>query len=289
MNWRTGAAVAAAGMVGVLGWGSASEGGGEVLAAQTPRGFEFFVGGSRLGVAVRDVEAGDQAQAGGVLVEEVNAGSPAEQAGLRKGDVVVEFDGERVRSVRQFTRLVQETAHARPTPLAVLRDGQRTTLTVTPRDSDRADFGSLDELAGRMGDLRFRMTPRSPAAPPPPPPPPLLDDWRLRDLPRGGGRLGVTLSPVSPQLAKYFGTEHGVLVSSVEEGSVASKVGLRAGDVITAVNGAPVRTPADLRRSIAALAQGEKLSLAVTRDRKSLTLEGTLDTPARRRVSTARV
>jgi S1-C subfamily serine protease len=50
---------------------------------------------------------------GGVKIDEVNGGSPAEKAGLKAGDVVVDYDGERVRSARQFTRLVQETPDGR--------------------------------------------------------------------------------------------------------------------------------------------------------------------------------
>ena len=49
----------------------------------------------------------------GVVIEDVEAESPAQKAGFKAGDIVVEFDGERVRSTRQFTRLVQETAAGR--------------------------------------------------------------------------------------------------------------------------------------------------------------------------------
>src|SRR5688500_10543185 len=62
----------------------------------------FGGAGSRIGVSVADVDAADSKTAG-VKIESVEEGSPAEKAGLKSGDVVVEFDGERVRSVRQFT------------------------------------------------------------------------------------------------------------------------------------------------------------------------------------------
>ena len=67
--------------------------------------------GSQLGVMVSDLDA--KAAGGGVKIDEVNDGSPAERAGIKAGDVVVEYDGERVRSARQFTRLVQETPEGR--------------------------------------------------------------------------------------------------------------------------------------------------------------------------------
>ena len=80
-----------------------------------PRALEIFGGsGSQIGVSIRDVEDDDAKAAklpapGGVVIEEVSEDSPAARAGMKKGDIVVEFDGERVRGVRQFTRLVQET------------------------------------------------------------------------------------------------------------------------------------------------------------------------------------
>ena len=67
--------------------------------------------GSQLGVMVSDVDA--KAPTGGVKIDEVNEDSPAEKAGIKAGDIVVEYDGERVRSARQFTRLVQETPEGR--------------------------------------------------------------------------------------------------------------------------------------------------------------------------------
>src|SRR5947209_15962487 len=78
------------------------------------RDLTFLAGrGVEIGVSVRDVDASDKAR-GGVVIEEVRPDSPAEHAGLKASDVVVEFDGEAVRSARQFTRLVQETAPRRP-------------------------------------------------------------------------------------------------------------------------------------------------------------------------------
>ena len=92
--------------------------------------------GASIGARVRELTA-EEAQVGantpaGVYVEEVLAGTPADRAGLKRGDVVIEFDGERVRSVRGFTRMVSETAPRRTVKAIVLRDGARRTLDVTP-------------------------------------------------------------------------------------------------------------------------------------------------------------
>ena len=93
--------------------------------------------GSQIGVTIRDLTDEDlkgKASTGGVAIENVEAESPAEKAGFKAGDIVVEFDGERVRSGRQFTRLVQESATGRTVPAAVVREGQRVALNVLPRE-----------------------------------------------------------------------------------------------------------------------------------------------------------
>jgi S1-C subfamily serine protease len=94
------------------------------------------------------------------------------------------------------------------------------------------------------------------------------------------GRLGVSTQALTDQLAKHFGVEGGVLVSSVTENSAASKAGLRAGDVITKVNAAAIDDAGDLLRALGE-ASGE-VTLEIVRDRKTQTLKATLE-PVRTR------
>ena len=97
----------------------------------------------------------------------------------------------------------------------------------------------------------------------------------------GGGRLGVNTQSLTDQLAKHFGVEGGVLVSSVTENSAASKAGLRAGDVITKFNATAIDDAGDLLRALAD-ASGD-VTLEIVRDRKTQTLKATLEPAARRR------
>lgn len=248
-------------------------------------------GGSRLGISIRDVDDEDAKTArlsglSGVFVEAVTEGSAAEKAGLRKGDIIAEFDGERVRSARQLMRLVQETADGRKVTTVVVRDGQRVTLTVEPRQRAGMVEG-LSDLEDWGRNFRFEL-PARPATPPATPPrahtvPPSV--WSMDDLlPRGSGRLGLTVDTLSPQLAQYFGTKQGVLVTSVRDDSVAAKAGIKAGDVITSVNGSEIDDPAELRRRLQALDAGAEFTIGVVRDKKAQSLKGKLEEPSRRRV-----
>jgi serine protease Do len=261
----------------------------QTAAVRAPRALEILAGrGSQIGVTIRDLEEADTKtnkvpSLSGVLIEEVAPDSPAEKAGLKKGDVVVEFDGERVRSVRQFTRLVQETPAGRRIQTGVVRDGQRVAVTVEPRESGAfslyADGNEFTVLRDLTRDFSFDM-PR-PAAPAPPAPPKAPVPPRFPDgdafIWRSNSSLGITAGDLSAQLAGYFGAKDGVLVTSVADDSPASKAGIKAGDVITSFNGSDVTTASDLRRRIQRLDNGAEFTVGVVRDKKPLTLKGKAD------------
>jgi serine protease Do len=240
-------------------------------------------GGGRLGVSIRDTDADDLKTAklqtpAGVVVEEVREESAAERAGFKAGDIVVEFDGERVRSARQFTRLVQETPVERQVQTVVMRDGQRMTLSVQLQSTD--NFSYFRDFSRRNS---FKLAPRPPA-PPAPPKPPVLDFFpRIEQMFSSSGRLGITVDSLSEQLAGYFGTKDGVLVTSVNKDSAAAKAGLKAGDVITAIDGSTVDSPSDLSSQTQRLDSGTEFTLDIVRDKKPMTLKGKVEAPRARR------
>lgn len=242
--------------------------------------------GSQIGVMVSDPEG--QAAAG-VRVDGVDEDGPAATAGVKEGDVVVEFDGERVRSARQLTRLVQETPEGRTVKMTVTRGGARQTLDVTPEASASAawsfqvepefraeierglrDFRGMPERGGPMFDFRWR----EPA------------ERRFDGGPgvaASRGRLGVQVETLTDQLADYFGVKGGgVLVSSVTADSPAQKAGLKAGDVITAANGTAVRDAGELVEELGKRGDGGEVRLDVVRDKKPTTVTATLERPAAR-------
>jgi serine protease Do len=241
--------------------------------------------GSGIGATVRDPRAEEitgagLAQAGGALIEEVRDDGAAARAGLQKGDIVVEFDGERVRSARHFTRLVRETPPGRSVTSSVARDGSRRSINITPDTGDRfamtlPEIGPAIErgLRALPRDFAFDIDPRDFDFDIDVPGP------RLRGFARA--RMGITLAPLSDQLAQYFGVTDGALVSSVEPDSAAFRAGVRAGDVITAVNGRAVRDAGDVTRAVREAQDGATLDLRLSRDRKEIDVKVVL--PARDR------
>ena len=277
---------------------------GQGTERQRPRAMMLDGRGAQIGVSVDDLNEqelkGALGAPSGVLIEDVDQDSPASKAGLRQGDIVVELDGERVRSARQFSRLIQETPDGRAVKLGVVRDGKRQTIDVTPEsrpfgfpDADvmirrlepqlRALEPRLRELEPKLRELEPRLREFEP---------------RFKEFPFGGsfnfdfdmprmtsprGRLGVQLSGLTPQLADYFGAKNGgVLVSSVTQGSAAEKAGIKAGDVITSINGDTVRSTDDLIDELRD--KSGEITLGILRDKKESSVKATLEAETSPRV-----
>jgi serine protease Do len=300
--WKCGAAAVA--LVAAAGIGAAFLPPAHAQATTrvvTPKAVQVVSGrGSQIGVTIRDVEDADAkasklAAPTGVIIEEVADDSPASKAGLKKGDVVLEFDGERVRGVRHFTRLVQETPAGRRVQTSVMRDGQKLNVTIEPRASGGFSYFGDDDRMSVLRDLADgwrvdipKPAPAPPAAPKPPAPPafPAFPDFDTFVW-RSGNGLGISVGDLSDQLAQYFGTKDGVLVTSVTDNSAAAKAGIKAGDVLTSLNGRDVTSPSDLRRRIQELKDGDEFTVGIVRDKKATTLKGTVETVRPRRTSKA--
>jgi membrane-associated protease RseP (regulator of RpoE activity) len=227
----------------------------------------FFDGGAYLGVSTEDVSKENMTRYGmrdvrGVGVTEVMKDSPAEKAGLRKDDVILRFDGESVTSVRKLTRLVSESSADQTVRLTISRGGAEQEVTAT---LSKRDFNGL--LRGKINDEFWKGVEK---------------DWPKMELGKfgdgnfvfalGNRRIGVSTQTLSKQLAEYFGVrDGGVLVTSVTENSPAAKAGLKAGDVITAIDGEKVTSPGDLTRGLNKKETGE-VSLTVMRDKSVRTV-----------------
>jgi serine protease Do len=204
----------------------------------------------------------------GVEITGIESDSPAEKAGLKVGDVVMEYQGQRVEGTEQFIRLVRETPVGRNVKLTVHRVGTSAPHSVTATIAARKAKVMADAGPPRIEIPRMEM-------------------W-MPDVPRAfsglrSARIGVEAEGLGGQLAEYFGVKEGVLVRSVMKGSAAEKGGLKAGDVITKVDQKPLDSPRDLSEM---LREKKAVSMTVVREKKELTLSVTpeddrADRPAR--------
>nr|MDQ3818112.1 PDZ domain-containing protein [Acidobacteriota bacterium] len=203
----------------------------------------------------------------GVGVSFVSPNSPADKAGLKKGDVILQFDNEPITSTRKLFRLIGEAAPEQTVRLTVSRNGSEQQVNVTLGQREGA-ARALRALTPE--NFRFNL-----------PPTPAVPGGNVQPFTFSFGnnrRIGITSSVLTKQLADYFGVPSGtgLLITSVTENSPASKAGLRAGDCITEVNGERVENAQDLIRAINRKDEGE-ITLTIIRNRSQHTIKLTPD------------
>ncbi|MFC6672154.1 Do family serine endopeptidase [Marinobacterium aestuariivivens] len=152
----------------------------------------------------------------GVVIAQVSDGSPAQRAGLRQGDVVLSYRGEPVTDVGNFRNRVSLTPPGTGASLTVLRDGERKLLSVT--------IGRLDREKLAMAD----------------------------DQQRSSDEIGLTVQTLTPQLAEKYGGKpgEGVVVTDVQQGSIASMAGIEPGTLILQVDRKTVNSAAEFERAV---------------------------------------
>jgi serine protease Do len=232
-----------------------------------PRGSRVVVqnaGSSFLGVGVSEIDS-ERAKAlnlkeeRGVEVRSVEEDSPAAKGGVKEGDAVLEYNGQRVEGLEQFLRFVRETPVGRAVKLLISRNGATQTLTATiaSRPSNMIFVGG-DDFRFKMPEIRIPDIPR------------VVTSWQSRSL-------GVDSESLNSQLAEFFGVKEGVLVRSVIRGTAAEKAGLKAGDVITKIGDTKVTSPKDISNALRSVTSGKAFPVTVMRDRKETTLNATIE------------
>ena len=166
----------------------------------------------------------------GVVVADVQPNTPAATAGVKAGDVIVEFAGKPVTNPRELQEVVEQCAAGTSQPLEILRDGKRMTLQVIAREQP-ADYG-----LARNGSTT-----------------PHHKEGSAHD-----SKLGLEVENLTADVAEKLGVKagEGVVITNVRDGSPADAVGLQNGMVIVQVNHKPVKTVDEYRAAM------EKESLA---------------------------
>jgi predicted metalloprotease with PDZ domain len=235
-------------------------------------------GGSWLGVETREVTS-DNAKGlklpseRGVVLGRIAPGSPASKSGLRENDVVTELNGQQVEGAMQFRRMIREIPAGRSVQLTVWRDGHTQKINVTLGKSEELRRNMTRVTPGTPGAFAFRV-PELPEMPDLPEVAEIPDmpsaDWDGPVLYSGQPRLGIDAEDLAGQLGSFFGAPdgEGILVRSVNSGSPAEKAGVKAGDVITSLNGERIRSVGNLRQKLAA-PHSEKDKGAENKDQES--------------------
>jgi serine protease Do len=205
----------------------------------------------------------------GVILGKIIPDSPAAKAGLKENDVVTEINGQRVEGAAQFRRMLHEIPAGRTIQLTVWRDGRSQSLNATLGKSEER-HRSMKMVTPTPGTFAFRMPdmnviPDIPSM-----------EWNGGMLFGGSPRLGIDAEDLSGQLGTFFGAPdgEGILVREVNSGSAAEKAGVKAGDVITSLDGDRIRSVGELREKLSAKRDEKEKSvkLGVLRNKSALTL-----------------
>ena len=168
------------------------------------------------------------------IISLVVKGGPADKGGIETGDVIVEFDGNKVSDSNELPRMVAPLPVGKTVSVKVLRGGN-----VVDRE---VKIGQLEEQKEEVATASTRKP------------------------------LGMTVQNITPEIAKGLGlkSETGVVVASVIPGSPAANADIRSGDVIQQVNKKPVKDVEDFKKKIESEKDQETILLLIQRGENTL-------------------
>jgi serine protease Do len=189
-----------------------------------------------LGVAIQDLNADMAEYYGveekeGVFVADVFEGDPADKAGIKAKDIIIEVNGEKIKSSRQLTSMIAGLSVGDSARIKILRDGNEKTVTV--------------KIAKRTEDK-----------------------LAARDQPKEAAEeFGIRVSDLKPEIAQQFNIDEtsGVIVTHVASGSKGDDAGVQVGDIIKEINRKSVKNIGDYEEILEQISSGETVNLFIRR------------------------
>lgn len=192
-----------------------------------------------LGVTIQKVtpdiaESLGMKQSSGALVADVAKAGPAERAGIKTGDVILEFNGKQIKDSGELPLQAARTVPGKQAQLKILRNGKELSLPLTVSELKEREVVAAAE----------------------------------------SGDLGLAVQPVTASMAAELGLERaeGLVITSIKPDSPADDAGLQRGDVITEINRRPVRNLSDYERAVEKTEKGKSVLFLVRRGEGSLFL-----------------
>ncbi len=195
-----------------------------------------------LGVLVQQItpeiaESLNLSQPEGALVSDVTPGGPADKAGIKRGDVIVAFDGNKIGEMPDLPKTVATNKPGTVSKLTFVRNGKKKTVDLT--------LGELPEEANFATSERDYSVERN---------------------------LGLVVQEINPQIQRRFRIEQpkGVIITNVNPGSIGHEAGLMAGDIILEINKTYVGNLDDYRKSVDSLKEGQTALFLVQRENNTI-------------------
>ncbi|MDD5225480.1 MAG: Do family serine endopeptidase [bacterium] len=171
----------------------------------------------------------------GALVSQVVSGGPADKAGVKVGDVLVEFDGKKITSHHDLPAIVAITPIGKKAKVVIIRDKKE------------------KEIFIEVGELKDEETAQAEPGSAP------------------VNHFGIEAEELTPEIAQELGVKdrRGVVITEVTPGSQAEEVGIRQGDIIRQINRKPIQDLADYQSLMAKIGKGKSILLLIEREKQS--------------------
>lgn len=219
-----------------------------------------------LGVMLQDItpsmaKALQLEENSGVMINDVVDDSPAEKAGLKDGDVILEFQGKAMGGNADLTKAVRSAGAGEKVELLVLRGGKKVKVQAELGEAKNT-FNWVDAKDGKTFIFKGNGD----------------DEDRLFPVTEERGFLGVHLDDIEGQMADYFEVKdgQGVLITEVNEDGPAAKAGLKAGDVVVKLDDQEVGSSSELHKAMAGTEPGQEIEVQVVRKGKDKSFKVTL-------------
>lgn len=220
-----------------------------------------FIEDRWIGLSGRDVEAKDLEkykldEIAGVIIVAISKDSPASKENLQEDDVILEYDNQKIMSIKALKRMVLETPVGRKVPLKIMRNGKiiKSEVTVEKR-SWEFEIPDIRKWMYKTYDTD-------------------IDDEECPNCfeEQECITLGIELKSLSKQLRKFFNAPDnaGILISHIYENSLAEKSGLQAADVIIKINDKQITKPYQLHYELCQMNKNKNFDLTIIRDKKEI-------------------
>jgi len=172
----------------------------------------------------------------GALVADVTAGGPAEEAGIKRGDVIVSFNGEDIKEMHDLPYIVASTPVGKKVTVDIIRKGKKKSLLV------------------KTGELK--------------------EEDESPVVSEASPNLGLMVKEITPELARNFGLSEtqGLVVVQVESNSPAGEAGVKPGDIILEVDQIPMEDLTQFNRKIDTYKAGDTILFLLNRSGTTLYL-----------------
>ncbi len=173
----------------------------------------------------------------GILVAQVEANTPADKAGLKEGDVIIEFNGKKIENVNKFRLIVAETEAGKKVEIAILRDGKKKTLT--------AEIGKLEDASAAQNNDSVKEE----------------NKW-----------LGINVENINDSnKSKYnINIETGVVITKIGNDSPVYPAGIRIGDVIVKIESDQIKNLTDFSNAQKKYEKSKDVLITVKRGNTSI-------------------